>query len=232
MPKKKTRSIFICFTGIDGAGKTTLSKRLSKTMADYGIKNKYVYNRIAPFLLKPLISLGRVFLRHGKDMPGNYDEFAKSKKRLFRNRLISSAYQYALLMEYLFQAFFKVKLPLMLGRNIVCDRYIYDTIITDLAADLHYSKKQVDNLLEKYFRILPEPDLVFLIDVPEEIAFQRKNDTPSVGYLKERREFYLHLGENNKVIILDGSKDPAELECIIWDRALEKVAPGEREISN
>lgn len=219
---KKARSIFICFTGIDGAGKTMHAITLCRAM-----KDNYTYTRVKPFLLKPVMALGKALLLRSQSVSHDYAAYAKAKRELFRNRLLSGAYQYALLIEYFSQAFFKIKLPLMFGKNIVCDRYIYDTIITDFALDLNYSGKEVDVLLGKCFRILPKPDLFFLIDVPEEIAFQRKTDIPSVDYLEERRRLYLHLAKRDKVIILDGSKDPEELERVIQDRVLERVATSE-----
>ena len=73
----------------------------------------------------------------------------------------------------------------------------------------------IRRLLKKCFRIAPKPDIAFLIDLPEEIAYQRKNDTPSIGYLKERREIYLNIGNEYEMMILDGTKSLEELKIEI-----------------
>ena len=85
----------------------------------------------------------------------------------------------------------------------------------------------MEEVLDRFSRLLPRPELVFVMDVPEEIALQRKCDIPSIDYLKERRRLYLHLARKNKAVILDGTKDLTELETIIRDKVLERVIPGE-----
>jgi len=117
-----------------------------------------------------------------------------------------------LMFDYSLQIIFKVKLPLIFGKNIVCDRYIYDTMITDLSVDMNYSRDKVTNVLKNLLRFFPEPNITFLIDVPEEIAYKRKDDTPSIEYLRERREIYLDVGRKYGMIILDGSKRLEELQ--------------------
>ncbi|HUU41342.1 MAG TPA: hypothetical protein VMW42_10390, partial [Desulfatiglandales bacterium] len=51
-------------------------------------------------------------------------------------------------------------------------------------------------------------DLVFLIDLPEEIAFTRKNDIQSVEYLRERRHIYIEMADRYGFIKLDGQAKP------------------------
>jgi dTMP kinase len=66
----------------------------------------------------------------------------------------------------------------------------------------------------------PPPDLIFLIDLPESIAFQRKDDTPSLYYLKERREIYRWLSREYKMEVIDGTKSMAEVEAEVKRRLL------------
>ena len=203
----------ICFTGIDGSGKTTLAKYLVEMMAQEGIKYTYVYGRLEPFLLKPFILIGRkIFLRRN-DMFKDYRGYSTKKQETIQHHpFLFGFYRYLLLFDYFLQIFFRVKLPYLLGRKIVCDRYVYDTVITDLAVDMNLSKYEIKKMIDRFFHIAPKPDLTFLIDLPEEIAFQRKDDTPSIEYLKERRRFYLDVGKEEEMIILNGSKNVDELK--------------------
>jgi len=57
--------------------------------------------------------------------------------------------------------------------------------------------------------------MVFFVDVPEEIACERKSDIPCIDYLKERRRIYLEIGREYGVTILNGSKDLTSLESEI-----------------
>ena len=216
------KGIFICFTGIDGSGKTTLAKALVDKLEENNIKSKYVYNRYKPIITRPLMVIARILFLRGKNILANYAEHSEAKRRIFKNRIVSRAYHYLLLFDYFWQVLFQVRLPLMLGANIICDRYIYDTVITDIAIDLNYSTTKVKNILESrvYSSLFPKPSLIFLVDVPEEIAYQRKSDIPSIEYLKKRRGIYLDIGKKCDMVILDGTKSLEELYTDIERRVL------------
>ena len=220
----KTKGFLICFTGIDGTGKTTLSKELVELLNEKGVKCKYVYARLNPFILKPFILLGGLVFLRGGEISENYSEYSNTKRKaIIKHSLLSKFYERILLLDYIFQIFFKVKIPLIFGKNIVCDRYVYDTVITDLSVDMNYSKGRVISLLNNLLRFFPEPDITFLIDVPEKIAYQRKNDTPSMGYLKERREIYLDVGKEYEMVILDGYRDLSDLKIEIKNKVMERI---------
>lgn len=210
------RGLFICFTGIDGSGKTTLSKTLVNSLNGSGVRCNYVYSRMSPFILKPLIIVGRlIFLRH-ENMFDDYSEYTATKRRALRSHsVLSELYLRILWLDYLLQIIVKVRVPLILGRNLVCDRYVYDTVITDLSVDMDYSRKDVINQLDRALRFVPKPDMTFLVDVPEYIAYKRKNDVPSVAYLEERRSVYLDIAAKWNLAVLDGTRDLEDLGSLI-----------------
>jgi dTMP kinase len=212
----KTKGLFICFTGIDGSGKTTLSKGLINDLEINGIKGIYVHSRFSPIILKPFINLGRIFFLRTKDSLRDYRKYSYAKKELLKEySFLSAIYLRLLLFDYILQIISKVKIPLILGENVICDRYIYDTVITDLAIDLDLSDERIKGLLNTLSHLVPTPDLIFLVDVPEEIAFQRKNDIPSINYLSERKSLYKKLEEDYGMIFLDGSDEKAKLMILI-----------------
>jgi dTMP kinase len=215
-------NFFICFTGIDGTGKTTLSKELVKSLNEKGVKCKYVYARLNPRILKPFSLIGNWIFLRGKEASQNYFEYSKMKKKtLEKHSFLSRIYEQILLLDYMLQIFFKVKVPLIFGKNIVCDRYIYDTVITDLSVDMNYSEDKTIRLLDNIFRFFPEPDITFLVEVSEEIAYERKNDIPSIEYLRERRNIYLNIGKKYRMAILDGTKKREELQCEIEKKVFQ-----------
>lgn len=187
-------------------------------MSKQGINIKYVANRYEPRIIEPFFTVARLLFLSKQDISQNYTEYSNAKRKLLKNPLVSTAYRYITLIDYLIQIMVKVKISLMLGRSVICDRYIHDTVI-DLALDLGYSGEKVGGMLKGVLlRLAPGPDLIFLLDAPEEIVYERKEDTVSLNYLKERREIYLNLGRRYEMTILDGSADIAELEHSIWDR--------------
>ena len=226
---KSNKSIFICFIGIDGSGKTTLTIALNKVMKEHGFSSKCVYGRFISVILKFLVEFTKRLLSlRGKDM-NDYAQRAATKEQLFKNRLFAQIYQYFVFLDYTLKIFVKIKLPLMLNQSIVCDRYVYDTVV-DLALDFHYANERIQNVLRNYLRLAPKPDLVFLIDLPEEIAFQRgKDDIPSVAYLSERRGIYLRMSQWDEMMVLDGTKDIKELNDIVESRVISKFTTKERQ---
>lgn len=216
----RTKAKLICFTGMDGSGKTTLAKFLVKEMKKRGLKCNYVYGRYKPVLSRPALAFGKFMFLRGRDIK-EYEDYSSAKRGAVRRHLLwTSMYQKILLFDYSLQLFAKIILPKMLGRTVICDRYVYDTVMNDIPrADDDF--EHLERLIETCFRIAPEPDMVFLIDLPEEIAFQRKDDTPSISYLKERRNVYLDIGKEYDMRILDGSKDLTELKEHVRNEVFE-----------
>ncbi len=206
----KSRAIFICFTGIDGSGKTTQAKLLVDWMKGHEIACKYVWNRYEPQMLKPFLLIVKKIFMHERSEPSRHTK----KNMLVKHSLFAIIYLYFLLIDYFLQIYKRVTLPLLLGTSVICDRYIYDTIV-DIALIFNYPSEQMNKLLAKSFKFVSHPDLVFLVDTPENIAYQRKDDIPSLDYLIQRREIYQKIAKENKMIILDGSKSIASLEEII-----------------
>ena len=208
------KPFLVCFTGMDGTGKTTQAKNLVSTLKAKGIKCSYIWNTYQPFLTKPFIGIAQRLFFQSKDAFQNYTEYSSTKRSLFRNKFLAKAYKYSVVFDYLCQSFIKITIPLMFGRNTVTDRYISDVVV-NLAVDLGYSNKSSRSLLSKLSYLLPKPNVTFLIDMPEEVCFQRKSDIPSIQHLKKRRKFYLSLAKESGAVMLDGSKGIKELEGVI-----------------
>lgn len=209
-------ALFICFTGIDGSGKTTLARALVSAIEQREIKAVYVYNRYIPIVLRPAMLVGELLFLRNKDCYRDYSGYSNTKRSVSKKHpLLAKFYQHFLLLDYYIQILFKIKLPLLLGKNVVCDRYVYDTIVTDLSVDFNYSEEDVKNSLDKILSLFPTPGITFLVDLPEEIAYKRKTDIPSIEYLRERRKMYLYLGKECNMLVLDGTKKLEELQCEI-----------------
>lgn len=214
---KREGSILICFAGIDGSGKTTQARSLVNYLKGNGVKCQYVWNVYEPWLLKPFFAVGKMLFFRGKTMYQDYGRYSLTKRRIFRNPVISVIHHYLHLSEYLIRAFIKFRLLKLLNRNIVCDRYVYDMAV-GLAAETGYSYEKMMGILTKLLHFLPKPNLVFLLDLPEEIAYQRKDDIPAVNYLNLRRQLYLRLANHNEMVILDGCGKLSELETVIQNK--------------
>jgi len=147
----------------------------------------------------------QLFLR-GHDMNSDYVGYSSVKKSFLHKRSLAKLHETSVLTDYLIQVTFKVTIPVLLGANLICDRYVYDTVVSDLAPDLDYSPQRVQEVINLCFRVMPRPDLVFLLDVPETVTLQRKSDVAAREYLSERRRIYSTIAaDGHHMVTLDGT---------------------------
>ena len=201
----------VCITGIDGAGKTTLAHELVSSLKMEGIPSIYLYGRIYPLVSRIFMALGRAVWLHGQDQWRNYESYSIKKNETMRNRLLKWTYTSAILVDFYPQIWLKLVLHYSKGKIIVLDRYIYDTVISDLSAHLNYSMHETDMAIRVGLQILPTPDMTFLVDLPEEVAYRRKNDVPHIDYLKERRKWYQQILSRPEVQKINGESPIEEI---------------------
>lgn len=202
----------ICFTGIDGSGKTTQAKLLVSELETQGVKVKYLWNRGDAGFRKVFIWLGRKFLRAGKYEPAlvskdEFNNYKNKKDKLFSNPLLRFIWGLSVRIEHIIQIQFRVIPALLSGYTLVSDRYIWDSAI-DLAISFNEGSewlfKSTNNLIGIF---IPKPDINIFVEIPSKIAFSRKNDIPSIEYLEERESLYSALAKEKGFFIVDGTQD-------------------------
>jgi thymidylate kinase len=176
-----------------------------------GIRAAYKYARAQLILSKPIVLLaGKVLLQ--RDQSHQNIDYTNEKRVLFdQHKLLRGLYRNIILFDYFIQLFAKIEIPLALGKTIICDRYIYDTIITDFAVDMRSTNDQIVSSINRCFKILTKPDICFLIDVDETLALDRKTDHLNLDYLKNRRHLYLNIAKDFNMELLDGSRSQQDV---------------------
>jgi len=218
-------NIFVCFIGIDGSGKTTLANKVFETYKDTS-KLKFTYGRFVPILTRVLMYIGKqFFLKNNLDMFSDYDKYLEDKKlTLDKHKTLTRLFIRLVILEYFLEILFKIIIPMKLGYSVISDRYVYDTIINDICIDLGLTTKEANLIIKDSWKFIPRPDITFLVKTPEDVAFGRKSDIPSISYLKKRNTYYNSL-QFSEIVILDGTNSFLHLQNET-DENLKKIGFG------
>lgn len=189
--------MIIAFMGNDGSGKTTLTILFTTKLKKLGFN---VERRICT---KYLI-LG--FLQEKLIRKNNLD---KMREHLLRNSYHKNILRIWPLLVFLDCLLTFLYLSLLKRHKIVVfDRYFYDFL-------LGFEDEGISNkIVEKFFLLLPKPDMGFILDVSPEIAYQRKKniDPMDLDYYEDRRKRYLSLASKLDVYLINTEKSIEE--CI------------------
>ena len=213
-----SKKIFVCIAGIDGSGKTTVSSEVLKKLGGF----KYVWARWEPFFLKPFIQY-----LNKKTNEGTVKKIDKAiyltkkglKKKILKSQIVKKTWLFLAECDYFLQLIFKVLIPAILNKRILCDRYVYDFYLDQLI-NIEESPQYLSKFIQKrMLRVFPKPDLLVYIKVAAETGHRRKNDGTSVAYLKERKDYYDILKTIYKTVEVDGEEN---LETVV-DKVYKEI---------
>jgi len=211
---------FILITGIDGSGKTTLSKLLITELKKRGVAYDYRHANEVPVLMR-LVKIGiklLFFRKHNAFM--DYAGYVGHKKRISEKySILARIYHILLILDYFPQIFLKITLPLLMGQKLVVDRYVYD-VVANLGFNLNYSLQQYESDLKFFYRFFPRPDVAILLDTDEVIAYSRKSDIASIDFLRERRQIYTRLAQMDGMRVIQGEGTPEEIAMRVIEHVL------------
>lgn len=199
------RAIVLC--GPDGCGKSSVGPAVINELA-----RTFSPDKGAKFHWKPpVFSARRQATRGPATNPHSQPP---------RNVLISVLYFKLHWLEFFLGWHLRVRPKLFRGGLVLIDRWYYDFFV-----DQRRYRLQVPNcLVQLGLRLLPKPDLVFLLDAPTEVLRQRKQEVPEAE-TRQQREAYLKLLQtlpNGGVI--DASQPPDRVASDICHRVLERMA--------
>jgi dTMP kinase len=192
----------ITFEGIEGCGKSTLAKELYEYLKSKSYK--VIFTR-EPGGGKLGEKIREILLSNEFEIP-DYSElflFLASRYEHTKNVIIPKLKE---------------------GYIVISDRYMDSTI-----AYQGYGRKINLKLLEKLKEIATlgvKPDLTFLIDLPEEISFNRLKDkildrieTEEIEFYKRVRFGYIEIARNEplRFIILDGTMELQTLKQKVFE---------------
>lgn len=119
------------------------------------------------------------------------------------------------------------------GKTVICDRYVHSS-----AAYQGSNGNTADKILERNFEFAPRPDLVFLIEIPVELAIDRiskgRNSNFSIfeklENLRQVDSIYKSFS-GNEIIRIDGTEDEESVSLkinAILDSFIKKRNPASK----
>ena len=210
------RGLLVCFSGIDGSGKTTQAEYLTDSLSSIGVPATSIWARWRPFISYPLMGVLYVTL-------------GWRRKDYHKSDLLRAVWGYFVIADQLI-FYFRYLFPRLIRGEVVCvDRYLLDQLV-ELEYDGLYNDRAV-GLLE---RLLRKPDITFLMDVGVDQALERKDDTGEMldrlgidqsvpEYLTERRELYHTVSERTptRTVMVDTEQSLEETHEEIREEVFE-----------
>lgn len=211
---RKQPGMLISFSGVDGSGKTTLAWSLSEILNFCELKNRYVWSRVgSASFLKPISFIYKKFIidNNNKQRFKNKHEQSKNDKSFYQHsKVLRIIHLSLLIIEMILVYTFKVKLPLMLKRIVVCDRYIYDTFV-DIMAKFNMNIREINGsvFVKIINHVSPKPDVAYVIQVPiENIYLRREFSEDEKELISKQQLLYNNIASdyNLKEIIINGTE--------------------------
>ncbi len=223
----------VALVGADGAGKTTIAKRV---LQQKGLNIRYVYmgsNPESSNIVLPTTRLAQRLRRLGYLQPPQAAlrgaEAPPAPPRRGLRRLLGVFKPYLWLAHHLAEEWFRqcvVWSYTLRGSIVIFDRhFFFDYYASDIqnnGAGRPLPRRFHGWMLK---RVFPKPDLVIFLDAPAGLLYARKPET-TLSYLERRREEYARFqGEFRNFWVVDAAQpEEAVLQDVL--RIIETFRPG------
>lgn len=209
----------VVFSGIDGSGKTTQAEFFYTKLCEQGCQVDYVWARRVPVLTRlPAHIIKKFLLREkGKSDGQDYIEITQRRKGVFENKWLRFCWTRLLLTEYLFLTWYRFFVNHRQAEYLVVDRYLADALV-DFASMAPNPTDELSRLQRTFLaKLFPKPVISYLVDIPAEVGWDRKQDGTSLEYLIDRRPLYVDfaLTAQNSFVI-DGTKPTHVVAEDVW----------------
>ncbi len=195
----KPQGIFIAFTGLDGAGKTTVIERVKQRCAHMFMPGKIKTFYWRPYLLPPLRKLMPFAGRYQTHK--DHDDIPLNRIALRRGKFFSLLYACKFLYYWLdfILGRWRYQFSWSTGGMVLFDRYYYDHEVLP-----ERFRFQAPAQLMKWCRkLVPQPDIIFFLYTQPEIICARKQEFPAEEIFRQKNRYQLLLENMPQYVPLD-----------------------------
>jgi len=187
----------ICFSGIDGSGKSSHARLMLKELRAEGINCRYRWLRYPRFFSLIPEALYHLVGSTGK----NESSFssAKTYNAFHSNNAIIDLWLFFQWVDTFLITLKNVYLPTLFGYTIILDRCAIDTLI-DNTVSLGKEKLIFGVVGKSFLKLIPNNSLILIFDVNVGVVvFRRRQtgDVDDVDILAKKRALYMSLGKKH-----------------------------------
>jgi thymidylate kinase len=180
----------ICLGGGDGTGKTAHATQIIKELQTRGAKCRYEW-----FGQPYLLSYPFMFLCNKLGYTKNHklpNHIVCQEHQYWRSSALAFVWPWIQLLDLAVLVLLRVYLPVWRGSMVVCDRFVYDTLV-EVMTDTNDPKLPEKAAGKMMLSLRPAAAVVVRLNVSAQTAFSRKNDVPDERFLRVRRDNYERL---------------------------------------
>ncbi len=185
---RQQKGIIVTFSGVDGAGKSTIIEH-TRHQIEKKLRKRVVVIRHRPSIL-PILSA----FTHGKEQA---EKLAASKlpRQGTNNSLISSMFRFLYYYtDYFFGQFYIYFRHVLLGHVVLYDRYYFDFIIDSLRSNVRLPQW----ITKAGYTLLMQPNLNFFLYADSETILARKKELEPLAIEKLTKDYLRLFGLLNK----------------------------------
>ena len=216
----KKKGLSVAFLAPDGGGKSTIIKGITESCAERFAAVSYFHFR--PEWLK---NLGQIHIANptqeqcenrepGTEPPPNatpHDVKLQSRMKSFIRFMYYNV-------DFILGTWFKINPLKRKNHLVIFDRYYYDYF----ADTIRYKYNLSQSLIRRFARLIPRPDIVFILDADTEVIWNRKREVPLEEVARQRKAYVSILDMNLYGVRIDVTRSVEEIVAEVTDIILHK----------